>query len=111
MFSSIDLYASKYDLISEADYEIDYKLPGVKVKAEIKEKYKVFIIDYLKDDSYCINYLPDYGQYEVEICTTQDKVYMSYDMDESGGVSDYQITKIKPDKNKYIVLRPNKKEE
>lgn len=111
MFSSIDLYASKYDLISEADYDIDYKLPGVEVKAEIREKYKVFVIDYLKDDSYCINYLPDYGQYEVEICTTQDKVYMSYDMDESGGVSDYQITKIKPDKNKYIVLRPNKKEE
>ena len=110
MVSSIDLLSSNYDLIDEGDYEIDYQQSGVKIKSEIKEKYKAFVIDYLKEDSYCINYLPDYGQYEVEICTTKDKVHMSYDMDESGAVSDYKITLIKPDKNKYIVLRPNKKE-
>lgn len=105
MVNSIDLYASKYDIISELEYKINYERPEIELSVELRTLYKAFVVDYLKSNSYCINYLPDYGQYEVDISIDTDHAHMIYDMGENGTVSDYKITAIKPDKSKYIILR------
>ena len=103
--NAIDLYASRYDVINEAEYTIDYSRPEIQIAPETGAKYKSFVVDYLKGDSFCINYLQSYGQYEVDVSTNKERVYVSYDMGADGVISQYRITSIKPDKNKYIVLR------
>jgi hypothetical protein len=105
MVNAIDLYASKYDIIDETEYIVDCERSAIEITPETKACYKAFVVDYLKSNSFCINYLHDYGQYEVEVSTNKERVYMSYDMGADGAVSEYKITNIKPDKNKYIVLR------
>jgi hypothetical protein len=105
MVNAIDLYASKYDIVDETEYTVDRDRSAIEVAPETKALYKAFVVDYLKNNSFCINYLHDYGQYEVEVSTNKERVYMSYDMGADGAVSEYKITNIKPDKNKYIVLR------
>lgn len=105
MVNAIDMYTSKYDIIDELEYNIDYERPEINIPNEIRALYKSFVVDYLKNDSYCINYLDSYGQFEVEVATDKDHVYMSYDMGADGIVSEYTVTNIKPDKNKYIILR------
>lgn len=104
MVNSIDLYTSKYDIIEEMKYIINYDRPEIEITAELRALYQVFIVDYLKNDSYCINFLQEYGSYEVEASSNNDALYMSCESTD-GSVSDYKITSIKPDRNKYIVLR------
>jgi len=104
MVNSIDLYTSKYDIIEEMKYIIKYDRPEIEITAELRALYQAFIVDYLKNDSYCINFLQEYGSYEVEASSNNDALYMSYESTD-GSVSDYKITSIKPDRNKYIVLR------
>lgn len=104
MINSIDLYTDKYDIIDEVEYTINFDRSEIEVTPEIRALYKTFVVDYLKNNSYCINYLQEYGSYEVEASSDKDVLYMSYE-GADGSVSDYKITSIKPDKNKYIVLR------
>ncbi|WP_312339244.1 hypothetical protein [Anaerospora hongkongensis] len=104
MVNSIDLYTSKYDIIDEMKYIINYDRPEIEITAEVRALYQAFLVDYLKNDSYCINFLQEYGSYEVEASSNNDALYMSYESTD-GSVSDYKITSIKPDRNKYIVLR------
>lgn len=108
---TIDLYASHYHLITEDLFTIDYYGNEIFLNDEIKEKYKEIVIDYLKEGSYCINYIKDLHSYEIDISTSEETIYVMYDyfFDEEGygTVSEYHVTDIKPDpyKNKYIVLR------
>lgn len=108
---TIDLYTDQYDLITEDLFTIDYYNSEIKLHNDIKGKYKEIIVDYLKENSYCINYRKDLHAYEVDISTSEESIYAlydySYDEEGYGTVSDYQITSIKPEahKNKYIVLR------
>ena len=104
MVNSIDLYTSKYDIIDEMKYIINYDRPEIEITAEVRALYQAFLVDYLKNDSYCINFLQEYGSYEVEASSNNDALYMSYESTD-GSMSDYKITSIKPDRNKYIVLR------
>lgn len=104
MVNSIDLYTSKYDIIDEMKYIINYDRPEIEITPEVRALYQAFIVDYLKNDSYCINFLQEYGSYEIEASSNNDALYMSYESTD-GSVSDYKITSIKPDRNKYIVLR------
>ncbi|PTY92871.1 hypothetical protein [Heyndrickxia sporothermodurans] len=109
---TIDLYADKYDVITESLFTIDYYNSQIKLDDEIKDQYKEIVIDYLKEGSYCINYDRDLHSYEVDISTSEETIYVMYDYayDEQGygTVSEYQITDIKPGlKNKFVVLRKN----
>ena len=105
IINSIDYYADQFDIISEHDYIVDYANNEIKLNKELLKTYKQFIVDYLKNDSYCINYKEKLDQYEVDISTNEDKIYVAYNMHEDGSVYEYKITEILPDKNKYIILR------
>ena len=110
---SIDLYADKYEIITEDNFLIDYYGNKIYLSDEVKERYKEIVIDYLKDDSYCINYIEELHVYEVDISTTKEAIYVMYDYltqdsDDQGAITEYQITDIKPGPtNKYVVLRKN----
>ena len=110
---TIDFYTEQYDIITEDMIEVDYYNSEIKLHDDLKGKYKEIVIDYLKENSYCINYKKDLHAYEVDISTSEETIYAMYDYSYSeegyGTVSDYQTTNIKPDsnKNKYIVLRKN----
>lgn len=105
IINSIDYYADKFDILSGNDYFIDYDNNEIKINTTILDKYKQFVVDYLKNDSYAINYLEEPNQYEIDIATNEDMLYLNYNMREDGSIYDYKITEIVPDKNKYIVLR------
>lgn len=95
---------------------INYKTGNVVLNEEIVDRYDYIIVDYLKKDNYCINYLADKRLYEVEI-STRNKVYMHYDdpiKDEKTGSYQYndavylnniKITSLKPTDKEFLVLR------
>lgn len=105
LVTSIDYYADKYDIITSDIYTYNSNLNEIKISEDVRSNYQMFIIDYLKDDSYTINYRPDNSQYEVDIATGDKEVYLHYDMRDDGSMYEYQRTEILPDKNKFIVLR------
>ena len=105
IINSIDYYANKFDVLLANEYSIDYDNNEIKLNTTILDKYKQFIVDYLKNDSYAINYIEEHNQYEVDISTNEDMLYLNYNMREDGSIYDYKITEIIPDKDKYIVLR------
>ena len=110
MMNSIDLCCSQYDLIPETMLELNYADNEIKIEKKTRERYSYFIIDYLKRNSYAINYRPDMSQYEVEISMDCDYGYLGYDMEEDGTVETRKRTVIRPDRNKFIVLRRKKGE-
>ena len=57
-------------------------------------KYKYYIVDYLKSDSYCINIVKDNNDndiYEVDISTSNEKFITLYDMTKDGQIKHYKI--------------------
>ena len=105
MVNSIDLCCSEYDMIPEREMEINYDDQEVVLKKGLREQYSSIIVDYLKRDSYAINYREDMSQYEVDICMESQYAYLSYDMKDDGTVDNRKQTVIKPDRNKFIILR------
>lgn len=105
MVNSIDLCCDNYDLIPETLLELNYADNEIKFTKELRERYPYLIIDYLKADSYAINYRPDLSLYEVDISMECPYGYLGYDMNEDGSVDTRKRTVIKPDKNKFIILR------
>lgn len=105
LINSIDYYTDKYDILEGSSYEIDYDNKEIKIENSVRNNYKAFIIDYLKNDSYAINYIEEYNQYEVDIATSLDMVYVNYNMRENGNIYEYKTTAIRPDSNKYVLLR------
>lgn len=101
--NSIDCAADNYDQISELVYTI--KENEIEIEKSIADNYKFFVVDYLKNNSYAINYLRENDQYEVDISTGQNKATMLYDMSEDGSISSYRSVDIIPTSSKYIVLR------
>jgi hypothetical protein len=111
--NGIDLYCDAYDTFNEADlFSID-KTTGVivisnKTDTYIKNKYKEFVVDYLKKDSYSINYRHELGCYEVDISSLSD-TEIHYDGAEIvNGLSDiaqYKILDIDCKNDSYIVLK------
>ncbi len=107
----INEYASDYEIIEESGFKMDYSLSKVSFEEQVLSKnYKEIVIDYLKNDSYCINHYEP--SYEVDICTDRDTVSVVYDFllddqDYQGVITEYEITDIGTDRNKYIVLRKN----
>lgn len=103
--TSIECATSEYDQLSELSFSLNNDANEINIDKEIASEYVFFVVDYLKNDSYAINYLPEKDQYEVDISTTKDKVTMLYDMNEDGTVMSYRLIDIVPTSSKYITLR------
>lgn len=82
------------------------------IDTERLDDYEVIVVDYLKDDSYSINYRYDYNSYDVEISTQYtDNVNILYDNTEKE-IGTYEYineklyfdSKITPTENCYIVI-------
>ena len=105
MVNSIDLCCGEYDMIPERELEIDYEDQEITLRRGLREQYSSIIVDYLKRDSYAINYREDMSQYEVDISMESQYAYLSYDMKDDGTVDNRKQTVIRPDRNKFIILR------
>lgn len=105
MINSIDLYASKYDIIPSNLYTVISSTGEVQFDKSLENKYKSYVIDYLKRNAYAINYDDKNGQYAVDISSEDPSVILHYEMDSDGGSDDQIRTTMKSDKNKFIVLR------
>jgi len=108
MEETIDLCADVYDMITPTLYEIDTRENTIKMGEELSGKYEYYIVDYMKRNSYSVNWLESYKQYEVDISSDEPAMRVHYEMDENGNSSRKIRTDIKPDENKFIILRRNK---
>lgn len=111
--NSIDLMADNYDTLFEKDVMLIDKVKNIiYLSPEQVEKYQLIIVDYLKDNSYCINYHYDNHTYEVNISSLNADNKMIYDSKVIVGgdknitqVRDYKITNINGNINGYVVIR------
>lgn len=111
--NSVDLMTERYDLLFENDVLLVDKVKGIiYLTPEQIEKYEVVIVDYLKDNSYCVNYHYDKHVYEVNISSLQKDNKMIYDSKVIVGgdkqitqTREYKITNINGNTNGYIVIR------
>ena len=100
--NTIDYCAEIYDILLSNSYEIIGN--RVSLDIGIREKYDYLIIDYLKNDSYCINERSTY--YEIDIATSDETVKINYDSDENGVTNEYTEIDLKDiNENNFIVLR------
>lgn len=111
--NSIDMMADRYDTLYENDVILIDKVKNIIYLSEEQvEKYEMIIVDYLKSNSYCINYHYDKFVYEVNISSIQKDNKMIYDTKVLQGgdkeftqTRDYKITNINGNTNGYIVIR------
>lgn len=110
--NSIDLFTKDYDLLKLNDLMfVDKKKSLIYLKNDQLEKYEMFIIDYLKNDSYCINFNYEKNNYEIDISSLSDTkiLYDSVVIDENEDkiitqINNYKLTNINGNINGYIVL-------
>lgn len=107
--NDISLCSNSYDVISSEYFTVSSKRV-IEISRNIHDrKYKYFILDYLKDDSYCVNIVEDKNKneiYEVDIATEKDKFTTLYDMSESGQIRTYKIMdNLNPKDDCYITLK------
>ena len=111
--NSIDLMTDRYDMLFESQVLLVDKVKNiVYLTPEQVDKYELIIVDYLKDNSYCINYHYDKHVYEVDISSLNENNKMIYDSKvllggnkETTQVRDYKITNINGNTNGYVVIR------
>ena len=115
----ISMYADSFDVIYESSLYRVNKETGVIVLTDmddeyIKNKYKQIVVDYLKNDSYSINYKHELGSYEIDISSINStKIY--YDgiiQDTNNGlvnIQEYKLLNTVFRNNSYIVLREGEK--
>lgn len=108
MLTAIDLCASKYDMISPVYYTVESDVSAVRLSTELADRYEYYIVDYMKKDSYAVNWNDEGQQYEVDIATDHDVVLIHYEMDDNGQSTRTIRTDINSDDNKFIILRRNK---
>lgn len=108
---SIDMCANYYDIIFEKDLRYvnkEYK----EIRFTDIEDYKLIIVDYLKEDSYAINYRHDLNSYEIDISIEDGKetsvIYNNAAENKDGitFINEYKYvdTKVVPSEDCYIVL-------
>jgi hypothetical protein len=109
--NSIDLLTKEYDFISELELlSIDKSKSLIYLRESDVNKYEYFIVDYLKDNSYCINYNYDKNIYEVNISSNEETkvLYDTKTISEENKTytqtNAYNITNINGNINGYIVL-------
>ena len=111
----IDKYCDAYEAIREVDLHRIDKDTGLivitdKDDAEISDKYKQLVVDYLKEDSYAINYRHELSSYEIDISTDKNtKIYydnmISHNNNGTVNVSEYKLLNFVVKNNSYIVLK------
>lgn len=110
--NSIDLMTKEYDYIKETDLLLFDKSKSIIYLTDRQiENYDMIIIDYLKDDSYSINYNYVKNIYEINI-SSLNKTKLLYDslpISSNGEkivtqINNYKVTNINGSINGYIVL-------
>ena len=109
--NSIDLFTKHYDLIEEKDLlYVDKVLNIIYLTQEQIDKYQMIVIDYLKDNSYAINYLYDKHVYEVSV-SSNEETRILYDSNLLSSdkkiyqTTNHKITNINGNVNGYIILQ------
>lgn len=108
--NSISDFCNSYEVIKEKDiYQIDKINSTITLFDETNkvDKYKAIVIDYLKNDSYCINYKHSNYCYEVDI-SSSGKTNMYYDGIINGDITNieqYKIINMPMENNSYIVVK------
>lgn len=107
----IDALTKNYETLYENDMLYVDKKKG-ELYIEDVSKYKLLIVDYLKKDSYCINYDYNTQSYVVDVATAKEEYYTMYDYESSSdgkksvqGMNRYKLTDISPENNTYITIR------
>lgn len=109
--NSIDLFTKDYELIKETDLMfVDKKKSIIHLKNSQINDYEMIVIDYLKNDSYCINFNYLKNNYEIDISSINNTriLYDSASIDDKDKiitqVNDYKVTNINGNINGYIVI-------
>ena len=76
---TLNACADSYDVLFEEDLRYINKETG-EIRLENIENYKYIVVDYLKDNSYCLNFRYHLNSYEIDISVLPDKkIKMLYD--------------------------------
>ena len=105
--SSIDLCIDQgtYVILSSALYDIDAISNTITLDSTLNGLYEYYIVDYAKKDSYAINKSEDNDNYVIDIITDDTAVKVNYELSDTGVSTPVIHTDIKPDKNKFIILK------
>ena len=116
---SIDYCADAYDILFEENIDDINKSTG-EIRLNDIDDYKYIVVDYIKDNSYCINYRYDLNSYEIDIAVDEKTpINMYYDniiqkIKTVGQIQEYINSKRyynageRPNINGYIVLGNSK---
>lgn len=110
--TSIDFCAEVWSLISSQLYTVDVEDNAVILSSQLAGKYDYYIVDYMKQNSYAINWIEvegtqgrKTGKFLVEIASDEPVMLVHYEMDNDGISSTVIRTEIKADENKFIILK------
>jgi hypothetical protein len=104
---SIDNCADMYDILFESDFHSINKSTG-EIRLENVDDYKYIVVDYIKDESYCINYRYSMNSYEIDIAISDDKDISMYYDNIIKYISDNSVQEYINNKNYYNTgLSPN----
>lgn len=107
MLQFIDLCADEYDMISSVYYDINTE-EGIINLSSTLDSYDYFIVDYMRKNTYSVNWNSEVQQYEVDIASDETSVKIHYEMDDEGRSESIVRTLVKPDENKFVILKRNK---
>ena len=112
---SIDNCADAYDVIFEENIDKINKSTG-EIRLNEIDDYQMIIVDYIKDNSYCVNFRYELNSYEIDIAVAENKnISMYYDniihrLQDRGEIQEYINSKryydtgFYPNSNGYIVI-------
>ena len=108
--NSIDKISKHYEKISILNIDLIDKVSSIiYINSDITDKYDMIIVDYLKADSYCINYDYISNAYRVDISSTSKDNKIVYNSNISNEdfsqINNHKITNINGNINSYIVMR------
>lgn len=111
--NSIDLLTKQYDYIPESTALFIDKIQNTVYLSEDQiNKYQMIIVDYLKSESYCINFHYDKNSYEVNTSSlgkSNKILYNTAIIDNTTKnitqINDYKITNINGNVNGYVVMQ------
>ena len=115
---AINHCADIYDILFEKDLHSMNKSTG-EIRLNSIDDYKYIIVDYIKDNSYCVNYRYDMNSYEVDIAVSDNtNISMCYDniikyisddnVQEYINNKNYYNTGLKPNMSCYIAIGGDK---
>ena len=104
---SIEYCADVYDILFESNLHSFNKATG-EIRLENVDDYKYIIVDYIKDNSYCINYRYHINSYEIDIAVSEEKNISMYYDNIIKYISDKTVQEYINNKNYYNTgLYPN----